>query len=525
MALASLLDVIKNGIRGTDGEPVASGTVDFYTPGTLTHAVVYADDEGAVLTQPITLDANGAATVYTNGIRRMIVNDANGAPVPGCDLAQVGGETAAEVLTDSDSFSVTDAESILDLWKANNGGMDWKIRESASLEEYAQRDWNKHAWIDVVADGGATGDGATLDDAAILKAYNRLVALGGGTLYFPPGKTYQLATAITIASSLGIRFLGGGISSVIRQTTDAHVISATDVNDLCFESLNLTCTATAPTTGAGIKLAGCKRVRILGVTTTSTCNWGVDLDESSTNTFADTRIYACNLSGYRSAIRIGNTVNLSYNVGPQIISSVLDADAAGGQIVVAIGGGVVQNTAITGCYISGPVGADGIDVLLNASGGGLTVSHNVIASAFAAAYDINSNYRAVFFSNQYPLGAPVITDDSTDSVYLESLGGGQSFTGTGGAPNLFTGRGFRYIIPDGSSGTVSDPSNFAHLKRRGVEVDVQLVIGASKGTTSWGTTWVDPVIPATASTTSLVKFRWDDAASKFRPVSLLTTTT
>ena len=526
MALASLLDVLKNGIKDSSGAAVASGTVDFYTPGTLTHAVVYSDAEGTVYTQPITLDVNGAATVYTNGVRRMIVKTS--AAVQVIDLAKVGGETAAEVAIDSDSFTGTDLATVLDLWETNNGGDDWKMRESTALESYAQRDWNKHVQLDVIADGGAVGDGSTDDGAAILKAYNRLVALGGGTLYFPPGKTYQTTAAITIASSVGLRFLGGGISSLIRCSGDAHVISASDVTDLCFESLALICTATAPTTGAGIKLAGCKRVDILRVKTSSTCNWGIDLDESASNSFNSISIDRCNLSGYRSAIRIGNTAVLSNNVGPQITRSALGCDATGGQIVVAIGAGNVGGTKIDGCYFTGPAGADGVDVNASSSGYGLTVSNNWIGTTFTATYDINPTgaYKAVFFNNFYQNGAPVITDDTTDSVYLEQIGGGQDITGVSGTPNLYNGRTFRYTIPNGSAGTVADPTNFAHLKKKGVEVDFQFIKGAAAGTVVWtGTTWVDPTVPATASTTTLVKFRWDDSAGKFRPVAMTTTTT
>jgi hypothetical protein len=66
-----------------------------------------------------------------------------------------------------------------------------------------------------VDDRGAVGDGVTDDYAAIAAAQASLVARGGGTLYFTPGKTYRIGTAITMAS--GITYEGTG-----RSTTDSN---------------------------------------------------------------------------------------------------------------------------------------------------------------------------------------------------------------------------------------------------------------------------------------------------------------
>jgi polygalacturonase len=46
-----------------------------------------------------------------------------------------------------------------------------------------------------VIDYGAVGNGTTNDYPAILDAYNALIALGGGTLYFPEGKTFAIKSA------------------------------------------------------------------------------------------------------------------------------------------------------------------------------------------------------------------------------------------------------------------------------------------------------------------------------------------
>lgn len=531
MAVASLLDVLAAGIKDSNGDAVASGTVTFYTPGTLTQAVVYADDEGTVYSQPITLDVNGAATVYTDGIRRMIVNTS--AAVQVLDLAQVGGETAAEVKVDSASFTTTDAGAVFDAWAATNNGTDWMMRESSGLQPYAQPNWNKDLVINVKRDGGATGNGSTDDTAAIVVAYNRLVALGGGTLYFPRG-TYVLTSYFTISSSVGIRILGDGIASIIKQTGGVTaVIQASDVNDLVFENINLTSNVSTPSSMGGLQLTGCKRVLIHGVTTSSSCDWGVDLDDTTTNAYANVAIVGCDLSGYRSAIRTKGTNN-KVNQGPQIFGGVLNADASGGQYVAQFAGGYVYNPAIYGAYISGPVAASGVFWDSFNAGAGLIVSGCFFASAFVKDIYLNTTQlsNALFVQNTYTNSPAVITDGTPDSVYVGAnvplstdFTGLDIFTGTSGTPNLAMFRSFRYAIPNGSSGTVKDPANFAHLKRRPTEIDFEFIVGASGGTVSWGTTWVDPSVPNTASKTTLVKFRWDDSANKFRPVAMTTTTT
>lgn len=57
----------------------------------------------------------------------------------------------------------------------------------------------RHAEVANVLDFGAAGDGVTDDSAAVQAAANSLT--NGGTLYFPPGRTYKINTMITISNS------------------------------------------------------------------------------------------------------------------------------------------------------------------------------------------------------------------------------------------------------------------------------------------------------------------------------------
>lgn len=99
-----------SGARGTDGLPVASGTVNFYAPGSTSELVqVYADATGTPLAQPVTLDAAGRAAVYTNSPVEVLVKDAFGATVRTStrsiavisDQVAVNWESATKTLTEA----------------------------------------------------------------------------------------------------------------------------------------------------------------------------------------------------------------------------------------------------------------------------------------------------------------------------------------------------------------------------------------------------------------------------------------
>jgi hypothetical protein len=83
MATYTIVDWLYfSGARGVDGNPVSSGSVSFYNPGSTSVAVpVFADSTGTPLAQPVALDAAGRATVYVNSPCEIIVKDAFGATV------------------------------------------------------------------------------------------------------------------------------------------------------------------------------------------------------------------------------------------------------------------------------------------------------------------------------------------------------------------------------------------------------------------------------------------------------------
>ena len=112
---------------------LAGGSVGFYIPNTLTFKQTWQDSAESILNQnPVTLDANGCATIYGAGIYRMIVKDSLGNTVydkltastgpSGLFWAgQAGGTGNAITVTDT-SFALQDGASIQFLALAANTG-------------------------------------------------------------------------------------------------------------------------------------------------------------------------------------------------------------------------------------------------------------------------------------------------------------------------------------------------------------------------------------------------------------------
>jgi hypothetical protein len=64
------------------GQPLSSGTVGFYFPGTLNPKPTYQDQAGTIAnTNPVQLDSRGQALIWGSGVYRQIVKDASGVTI------------------------------------------------------------------------------------------------------------------------------------------------------------------------------------------------------------------------------------------------------------------------------------------------------------------------------------------------------------------------------------------------------------------------------------------------------------
>jgi pectate lyase-like protein len=249
--VASLIDWLKySGARTSTGAVVASGSAWFFQPDTTsTQVTVYSDEDGLTpVTQPVTLDAAGKATVYTKTPVRVEIQDSTGARVDVTDRSNT--ISAAQVEIEN---TVATGTSLTTGTQVAGGRTDLNTFLSSLRESLGAADGN------VLVDGvstslknalyglssvynvkryGAVGDGTTDDTVAVQAAITALSNAGGGTIWLPDG-VYKLTSALTVPASTNARFVGTSFGSngsgtgagvTLKQTTAATpVFNATNL--------------------------------------------------------------------------------------------------------------------------------------------------------------------------------------------------------------------------------------------------------------------------------------------------------
>lgn len=117
----TLLSNARTQFIDANGEPLASGTVGFYIPGTLTAKDTWQDTTGITAnTNPIALDDLGSAAIWGNGFYRQILKDQKGNTLwdaetlsPGSGASHIADITAFGVSTSSPDNSVA-MQAIID---------------------------------------------------------------------------------------------------------------------------------------------------------------------------------------------------------------------------------------------------------------------------------------------------------------------------------------------------------------------------------------------------------------------------
>lgn len=205
-----LIDALAAGIRGAEG-----GTASLYLRGTASHASYYEDFEASQILDgtSVALDVNGSVVAYVAVLVDVKVYDSGGVLV----REFVAGSEDAAVEVISPSFTGVDytsgasgaqkpttLASVLDAWVSSAGATDWKVLLNGSPTNlsaaFATTFFN-------VKNFGAVGNGVADDGSAISAAQAAAVAVGGGTVFFPPG-TYRVTSAITLGAN--VTWLGSG---------------------------------------------------------------------------------------------------------------------------------------------------------------------------------------------------------------------------------------------------------------------------------------------------------------------------
>jgi hypothetical protein len=227
--MAALVQFLAAGVNGA-----ANGTATFVLRGTASSAasVLYNDFEQTAQpgTNIITLDANGAAEVYTDAYVDVTLKNSAGSTLRTVTFGNAA--TTVEVI--SDSFTGTDYSgspsgvnepitlaAVLNKWDNSAGADDWQVAVngvatnlSAAISAFAGIFFN-------VKDPtyGALGDGATDDTNAVNAAVTAAVAAGGGIVYFPPSTSFYNVTSLSISAE-NITLMGAGpLASVIKSST------------------------------------------------------------------------------------------------------------------------------------------------------------------------------------------------------------------------------------------------------------------------------------------------------------------
>ena len=257
-----LVNTLASGVRGAD-----NGTARLYVRGTSTRASWYEDFEAEAQNssgEDLELDAYGRKVAYVNELVDVEVYDSTGTLV----MAVVDGDNASNVEVISQSFTGTDyddgsgvtlsgaskpvtLESVLNLWKDNNGSIDWKVLVDGEARTIKSLAAELSGIVYNVMDPryGAVGDNTTDDTSAIQATIDAAHSAGGGIVFFPP-KTFRVTSALALKDTVSL--LGATRASTISLDDSGGTESLIDPNgdsaDIQFVQ-NLTFKAAQATTG------------------------------------------------------------------------------------------------------------------------------------------------------------------------------------------------------------------------------------------------------------------------------------
>lgn len=496
--MAQLLDWLAfSGARDSSGNPVSSGQIWFYQPGGGTSpAAIYADVDGSIAAgNPTTLDAAGRAEVYVTDPVRIVIQDAHGVTISDYDQADV--HRAENVQVENSGFNEGYLDDVLTDIYTSTGGVDAQYQESGGATPRTIR--AKFSELSIsVKDFGAKGDGLTIDTTACQAAINRVMFLGGGVVYFPPG-TYLVDLSLTLVSAVGVHLIGAGsTASVIKNTSGiGNAITYSTAGSSCsIERLKVT--ASAASTGIGIDLGN---------------QQGMVLD-------------SVDVAGHYTAISSSFGSNLTFRntTGAPPVAS------------AGTGRGLVLSTVSVALLVGGAFTSSGSSFGLDLQGGTLLVTSVGTEYDFINFDSTLSGYHYNFINPGAMI--PTFAGTTMPSGYRVAgqvgAAGQDGYKGgllTGGTftPALFN--GFNITIDattTGSGYTIAAPTPPPAVDDYGMYMTLTFWAHAGGAITGWGVDTSKYKLSATPTTTDTHKttyrLHWDPDNSVWREVSRSDTT-
>ncbi len=412
------------GLRNTDGTVIASANLYFYVPGTTTQVAVYADAlETSTLSQPVVTNAAGQATVFADGVVKLVAETSAGATVHSIERATATSASETEVESASFTGTLPDgstgaggkvaSSTVMDRAIESFGAPDWQYLDSASGTPRAYNVVLRERGLSV-KDRGAVGNGLTTDTTAFKSAIALLKSAGGGLLLIPPG-TYLIDDDLLVDFN-GLAIEGYGINVSILKTTSAsdHLININGAYN--FGASHLQLTGSGITSGCGVYSKGA----------------GVLLHDVKVGPFFEN----C----------------LKFDTGSFLVDvdhCNLQASAAGKQCVMITGNS--YGVMVRGTYIEGASTGVGIGIEIESTANNISIHSNVFGecatgvlldilasgtnfrlydnklNACTAAINLSPTtpYAAAFreWGNHY--GTATITDTTIGSIYGSFSGGRQ----------------------------------------------------------------------------------------------------
>lgn len=519
-----------SGARGSDGSPVSSGRAWFFVPGsTGSQLTVYSDADGlAVLSQPITLDAAGRATVYTKAPARVQVEDSSGSVVclsdrgntsqaPEVEVENVG--FTGTILSGTSAGSQgaggrTSLDAALSSLYASVGGIDGQLQIISGGSRIGAPRPLYSAITDLVVNVksfkngsglAVAGDGLQIDTTGVMAAINYVAGKGGGTVFFPPGN-YLIDQPLTNTTS-GVSFLGVGQASLLTNVGgNITLLSISGASSFTIDSLKITHSSTS--TGSAISI-------------------------TNGNTFMLRNVVVNN---HRFGLN-GTTLDKIIVQGGQFAP--IGADAAGRGIKFSD----VTNFVVSGSDMRPSAGVAYSSMEITGSVGG-SAQGLIMGCQTAGAAGINFNTPIgtifVLAGNSIPSGITITgTDpdirqvpgsnglDGYTSVQASGGGGGSNFT-----PDRSRGHEIHLRLTSGGAAvcTLNTPTPALGSTVRDLHLTLRLTAAAG-GAITWtfnapyvlnggGTT-----IAGADGSTVTVKFNWDTQTSKWREEYRSSTTT